>query len=181
MPKEVCLINNPDAIAIVDAINKLGEKTSSDYVTLFLAITSVAIALLAACFTKHQRDISSRAEKYKIYSEVLDILYFLQKYDGILTEKSKYNFMKLLEIRSLVKAVFSEDAKQFLIQITNNMRDLQTKKGAYEEEVKPEFKAAYESLGIDPNIHDACGVQYLEIREYFKKQAFVDFEKNFVI
>jgi hypothetical protein len=170
-----------DVSQIVQAINKLASPRFIDFVTLSIAFVSLLIASAAMKYTKNQKNIQSRSEQYELYVDVLNILYFLKHYTGEVTEESNAVFKKLLRLKIIIKSAFSDDAATLITDIISKMDELQLKKHAYEAEVTPQAAALLEAVGIDPNIHDAMGIQYMEIRQYFKKDSFSNFEKLFVL
>tara|TARA_R110001583_G_C5620459_1_gene406226 strand:+ start:1325 stop:1822 length:498 start_codon:yes stop_codon:yes gene_type:complete len=163
----------------MSALKVLTSESLNDWATLVLSLVSLVIAFAAAVFTKNQRDVSVRAEKYRFYVELLEILYFLKSYDGEITPRSESSFKQLLIMKSISSKVFSDTAGEFIDQILKKMVDIPVRKSAYEQGVSKEAEELYEKLGIDSNIHDALAIQYIEIRSFFSKDAFENFERIF--
>lgn len=164
---------------IISAVNELGNFSIKDGVTLVLALSSLVIAVAAAIFTKHQRDVARRAEKLAIHTELLEILWYLKRYSGDLDSDADMHFKRLQKLKSASESVFSKAAKEFIDGLLEKMHSLPACKKAYENEITPEAARLLEGLGVDPNIHDTLGIQYMETRTYFSNKAFVEFEKLF--
>jgi len=166
---------------IITAINELGAFSVTDAVTLLLAFSSLIIALAAALFTKHQRDVARRAERLAIHTELLEILWYLKSYSGAIDSDADIHFKRLQKLRSASESIFSSAAKEFIDGLLEKMHSLPTRKKAYENEITPEAAALLEGLGVDPNIHEALAIQYMETRTYFSRGAFDEFERLFPI
>jgi len=84
-------------------INAIGKSISiSDWLTLGVSIASLVVALAAMLFSRQQKNVSIRKEKYEIYTEILEILYFLKTYNGEITDNSEAYFKKLGESTRLL-------------------------------------------------------------------------------
>lgn len=174
-------ITNEQISQIVVAINKLGDPSIIDYATLIIAALSFIIAIAAAAYSKHQRDVARRSEKQAIHTELLDILYYLKGYNGELDENAGINFKKLQKLKTIAESVFSIKARKFIEGALQKMHDMPARKNAYEKGVSKEAAELYEALGIDPNIHDALGIEYMNLKIYFSKKAFEEFEELFSV
>ena len=166
---------------LILAIKELGQPSIIDYATLLLVVLSTFIALAAAAYTKHQRNISARAEKQAIHVELLDILYYLKSYNGEPDSATDMIFKRLQKLRTISEAAFSKEARKFIENILTKINDMPSRKMAYENGVSKEAEELYNALGIDPNIHDSLGIEYMNIKVYFSKKAFEDFEEHFSV
>lgn len=166
---------------IITSINEINAFSMMDAVTLLLAFTSVIIALVAAAFTKHQRDVARRAEKLAIHTELLEILWYLKAYNGTIVPDADIHFKRLQKLRSASESIFSKAAKEFIDGLLEKMHSLPVGKTAYENEITPEAAKVLERFGVDPNIHDTLAIQYMETRTYFSRNVFEEFEALFPI
>lgn len=166
---------------LVLAIQALAQPSIIDYAPLLLAVLSTLIALAAAAYARHQRNISVRAEKQAIHIELLDILYYLKNYSGELDSAADIIFKRLQKLKTISEAAFSKEARRFIENVLTKMHNMPSRKKAYENGVSKEAEELYNALGIDANIHDSLGIEYMNIKVYFSKEAFEEFEKHFSV
>ncbi|MCG9754541.1 hypothetical protein L1D40_04760 [Shewanella insulae] len=171
----------PDMELLIEAVNNLGKPKLTDFATLGIALISLVISWVALRFTKNQRDISQRAERLEIHTELLDILHYLKHYNGSCDEASEEYFRRLLKLKAISKSAYSEEASTFINTVLTNMHDMPVRYSAYLKEVSEETAKALEAMGIDPNVHDALACQYFELKRFFQKTAFVEFERLFPV
>ena len=161
-------------------INAIGKSISiSDWLTLGVSIASLVVALAAMLFSRQQKNVSIRKEKYEIYTEILEILYFLKTYDGEITDNSEAYFKKLISLKAITGKAFSKNAETFIQDLLTKMHDIPVRKNAYESELPEDHRKVLENFGVDPNVHDALAVEYTNIRSFFNKGAFEKFETLF--
>jgi hypothetical protein len=166
---------------LIEAVNNLGKPKLTDFTILVIALISLFISLIALRFTKKQKDISQRAERLEIHTELLDILHYLKHYNGPCDNTSDKYFRRLLKLKVISKSVYSEEASKFIDTVLTNMQDIPTRYSAHLEEVPEEMVKTLELLGIDPNYHDALACQYFDLKRFFKKHAFTEFERLFPV
>lgn len=170
-----------DIELLIEAVKNIGKPKLTDFATLGIALVSLLISFIALHFTKNQRDISQRSERLEIHTELLDILHYLKHYNGSCDEASEEHFRRLLKLKAISKSAYSEDASEFINTVLTNMGDMPVRYSAYLEEVSQDTAKVLEAMGIDPNVHDALACQYFELKRFFQKTAFVEFERLFPI
>ena len=170
-----------DIELLVAALNNLGNPKITDFATLVTALISLVISLVALRFAKGQRDISQRAERIKIHTELLDILYYLKHYNGSCDDSSEKYFKRLLKLQAIAKSAYSDDASNFINTVLTNMHNMPVRYSAYLNEATEEKTKDLEAIGVDPNIHDALACEYFELKRFFQKTAFVEFERLFAV
>lgn len=116
-----------------------------------------------------------------IHRELLEVLWYLKGYNGVPEPETEVHFKQLQKLRSIAESAFSSEAKKFIDDLLGKIQSLPTQKNAYKNEVTPEVAAILEGLGVDPNIHDFMGIQYMEVRNYFSRGAFEEFERLFPV
>ncbi|MDN3699621.1 hypothetical protein QWY97_20145 [Vibrio cortegadensis] len=178
---------NSEVGSIVEAINALAEPRFIDYVSLSVAAASTVvagvslfIAVKALRYAREQKNIAERAERASISIELLEILQSLKQYSGEISDDIDQTFKRLqkLKVRSL--SVLSNDGIAFINNVLKMIHDMPPRKAAYENEATEEQAKFYESLGIDPNAHDALGVEYFDYKRFFQRQVFSEYQKLFV-
>ena len=174
-------LTNEQFEKLINSINELGSFSIIDLVTLLIALSSLLVALAAAIFTMHQRDVARRAEKLAIHTELLEILWYLKKYSGSIDSDANIHFKRLQKLRSASETIFSTEAKEFIDGLLDKMHQMPVRKKAYENEITPEEARILEGFGVDPNIHDTLAIQYMETKNYFSREAFTAFETLFTI
>jgi len=174
-------LTNEQFERLINSINELGSFSVIDLVTLLIALSSLLVALAATIFTMHQRNVALRAEKQVIHAEILEILWYLKKYNGTIDSDCDTHFKRLQKLSSASAAIYSNDAKEFIDGLLNKILKMPTLKRAYENEITPEAANYLESLGVDPNIHEALGIEYIETKNYFNKEVFTAFEELFAV
>lgn len=170
-----------DIELLTEAIISLGKPKLTDFATLVIASASLFISLVALRFTKNQKDISQRAERLEIHTELLDILHYLKQYNSSCDEASDEHFRRLLKLKAISKSAYSKEASKFINTVLSKMHDMPVRYSAYLEGISEETAKALEAIGIDRNVHDALICQYFELKEYFQKTTFVEFERLFPV
>jgi len=170
-----------DMELLIEAVNGLGKPKLTDFATLGIALISLVISLVALSFAKNQRDISKRAERLGIHTELLDILHYLKHYNGPSDEVAEEYFRRLLKLKAISQSAYSTEASSFINTVLTKMHDMPVRYSAYQEGISEEAAKALEAIGVDPNIHDAFACQYFELKEFFQKTAFAEFERLFPV
>ena len=184
MPLEIPLnttLTNEQFERLINTINDLGSFSVIDLVTLLIALSSLLVALAATVFTMHQRNIALRAEKQVFHAELLEILWYLKKYNGTIDSDCDIHFKRLQILSSASATIYSDEAKEFIDGLLDKIMKMPTLKRAYENEITPEAARFLESLGVDPNIHESLAIEYIDMKSYFNNDAFTAFKELFPV
>lgn len=168
------------AFAIADA----AKPRLIDWVTLFVAASSLIIALLAAAYTKQQKDISERFERSEITTEIFDCLHIVKKYNGSNVDSALLDstFKRLQKVKLKSDRLFTSQAVTFIDNVIDLIHEMPSKKSLHEDTSDADLLALvskFEYLPIEL-LQDKFRDDYFSARVYLQKGVFSEFTNLFL-
>lgn len=166
---------------IVEAINNQGQFGTTDFVTMAIAACSIFVAVASVIIASNQKNISKRAERLSIHTELFDILHYLKNYNGACDDKSDEYYKRLQKLKAVSESAYTKEAGSFIDELLTEMHKMPTRYAAHIEGVDEIDVKVLEKYGLNPKIAGLHSEEYIKLKKYFKSTTFEKFESLFPV